>query len=68
MLAMSSNPIHPVGKTTDVMNVLGVSRPTAIRLMENGEIPGAYRLGRLWFVPFSTLEYMASGVWPMKQP
>lgn len=47
-----------MARTSDLMRVLGVCRPTAIDLMRAGEIPGAKLIGSRWYVPWETLEFI----------
>lgn len=47
---------EPVLKVKEVAKRLRISQATVLRLIETGEIRGAWRIGNQWRIPQSSLE------------
>jgi hypothetical protein len=55
---------QPMARARDVALLLGITEKTATRRLRAGDIQGARKIGRLWFVPRPVLEAMAAGTVP----
>jgi hypothetical protein len=51
----------PLLRSSDLTTLLGWHPKTTMRHLRKGHIPGAYRLGRNWYIPKKTVDDLAAG-------
>ena len=51
--------VRPYIGTTSAAAILGVSETVVKKLAKRGDIPGAYREGKQWFLPRAEVEKLA---------
>lgn len=70
MTEQTAGLIEPFVTTGEVAKELRVSAATVIRRIEEGDFPGAYRVGRPWRIPRSSwIAYLKrTGALPSDEP
>lgn len=61
---MTHQSLPPMATSDEVAAILRMTQRSAERLMRNGGVPGAKRIGKRWLVPRSSLVALAGGVQP----